>query len=302
MGGGTAFATPEGVEVNKTMKITLWGVRGSIATSGPEFARVGGDTTCVEVQAAGSRLIVDAGTGVRALGAELLREARALGQPVEATFLFTHLHWDHIQGFPFFAPAFVPGATLALYGPTHADGSTLEQVLRRQMQPPSFPVPLEAMAAHKTFGLVAPGDELGVGPFRIQVLALRHPQGSLGYRIEALGRSLCIATDTEHPEDGSVDDSLLELGRDVDLLIHDAQYTQAEYEGQAPCGPSRRGWGHSTHLAAAEAARAARAKRLLLFHHDPTHDDDMVDAIECDAQRHFAACRAARQRACIELG
>jgi len=284
------------------MKITLWGVRGSIATSGPEFARVGGDTTCVEVQAAGARLIVDAGTGVRALGAELLREARMLGRAVEATFLFTHLHWDHIQGFPFFAPAFVPGSMLELYGPTNADGSTLEQVLCRQMQPPSFPVPLGAMAAHKIFGVVAPGDELRVGPFRVRALALRHPQGSLGYRIDALGQSVCIATDTEHPGDGSVDESLLELGRDVDLLIHDAQYTDAEYEGRSATGPCRKGWGHSTHLAAAEAARAVRAKRLLLFHHDPTHDDDMVDAIECDARRHFASCRAARQRACVELG
>jgi phosphoribosyl 1,2-cyclic phosphodiesterase len=284
------------------MKITLWGVRGSIATSGPEFARVGGDTTCVEVQAGGSRLIVDAGTGVRVLGAELLREARVLGRPVEATFLFTHLHWDHIQGFPFFAPAFVPGTVLGLYGPTDADGSTLEQVLGRQMQPPSFPVPLGAMAAHKIFGSVAPGDELRVGPFRVRARALRHPQGSLGYRIEALGHSLCIATDTEHPEDGSVDESLLDLGRDVDLLIHDAQYTEAEYEGRSATGPCRKGWGHSTHLAAAEAARAARARRLLLFHHDPTHDDDMIDAIECDAQRRFTACRAARQRACVELG
>ena len=302
MGTGTAFASPLGVEVNSTMKITLWGVRGSIATSGPEFARVGGDTTCVEVQAAGARLIVDAGTGVRALGDQLLREARALGRPVEATFLFTHLHWDHIQGFPFFAPAFVPSSVLGLYGPTHADGSTLEQVLGRQMQPPSFPVPLAAMAARKIFGSVGPGDELHIGPFHVRARALRHPQGSLGYRIDALGHSVCIATDTEHPEDGSVDESLLELGRDVDLLIHDAQYTEAEYRGGGTAGPCRKGWGHSTHLAAVETARAAHASRLLLFHHDPTHDDDMIDAIERDAQRRFASCRAARQRACVELG
>lgn len=284
----------------RPMTVTLWGVRGSIATSGPEFARIGGDTSCVEVRSGDDRIIVDAGTGIRALGDKLLREARAMGRPVRASLLFSHLHWDHIQGFPFFGPAFVPTTALDLYGPTHADGSTLEQVLARQMQPPTFPVPLSAMAAAKTFHTIAAGGELQIGPFRVTVRGLRHPQGSLGFRIEAAGASVCVATDTEPPDDRSVDEGLLELARDVDLLIHDAQYTEPEYLGQG--GISRKGWGHSTHLDAARTARRAHARRLLLFHHDPTHDDELVEAIERDARSHFSACRAARQRASLELG
>lgn len=283
------------------MKITLWGVRGSIATSGPEFARIGGNTTCVEVEAAGARLILDAGTGVRALGDKLVAEARAFGRPIEATFLFSHLHWDHIQGFPFFRPAYLPDAAFELYGPVHEDGSTLEQVLARQMQPPTFPVPLSAMPSRRSFATVAPGDELKLGPFRVMARALHHPQGALGFRVEAGSQVLCFATDTEHVAQNEVDEVVRDLARGADLLIHDAQYTDAEYSGAGAAGPPRKGWGHSTYLAAAKLARAAEVKRLLLFHHDPAHDDDLVEAIEGDARLHFAACRAARQGERVEL-
>jgi phosphoribosyl 1,2-cyclic phosphodiesterase len=284
------------------MNITLWGVRGSIATSGPEFARFGGNTTCVEIEADGARLIIDAGTGVRALGDKLIQEAHALGRPVEATFLFSHLHWDHIQGFPFFRPAYLPDADLRLHGPVHEDGSTLQEVLIRQMQPPTFPVPIAAMQSQPKFATLAAGQLLEVGPFRVRTRALCHPQGALGFRIEAGRRSMCFATDTEHPDDGSLDESLLSLARDVDLLIHDAQYTEAEYRGSSGSGPPRIGWGHSTHLAAAAVARAAGAGRLVLFHHDPAHDDDLVEAIEQDARRAFEHSRAARQGERFELG
>jgi phosphoribosyl 1,2-cyclic phosphodiesterase len=283
------------------MNVTFWGVRGSIATSGPEFARVGGNTTCVEVEAAGARLILDAGTGVRALGQRLLTEARALGRHVQASFLFSHLHWDHIQGFPFFGPAYLPQTELALYGPEHEDGSTLELALCRQMQPPTFPVPLGTLPSRRSFQTVAPGDELEIGPFRVRVQALSHPQGSLGYRIETRTRVLCFATDTEHPEDGGIDERLRALARNADLLVYDAQFTEAEYRGVDEAEPSRQGWGHSTPVAATRLAQAAGAKRLALVHHDPAHDDDLIDAIEHDARARFAACRAARQRDRIEL-
>jgi phosphoribosyl 1,2-cyclic phosphodiesterase len=286
----------------QVMNITLWGVRGSIATSGPEFARVGGNTTCVEVEADGVRIIIDAGTGVRALGDKLVREAQALSRPVEATFLFSHLHWDHIQGFPFFRPAYLPETRLRLLGPVHEDGSTLEEVLVRQMQPPTFPVPIQAMQSKRSFATLSPGQDLEVGPFRVRTRALCHPQGALGFRIEAGHQSLCFATDTEHPDDGTVDESLLSLARDVDLLIHDAQYTEAEYRGLGGSGPPRNGWGHSTHLAAAAVAHAAGARRLVLFHHDPAHDDDFVEAIERDARRAFEPVRAARQGDRFALG
>lgn len=278
------------------MRITFWGVRGSIATSGLQFARFGGNTTCLEVEADGERLVIDAGTGIRALGQKIAQQARVFGRRVSTTMLFTHLHWDHIQGFPFFGPAFDPSTELHLFGPIDEDGeSTLEDVLRRQMCPPTFPVRLEEMASSKSFHTIGDGSEMMLNGFHVRTRALCHPQGSLGYRIEAGGRTMCFATDTEHPADGSIDEALLDLARDVDVLIYDAQYTEAEYEGHNGTGPSRRGWGHSTYVAAARAARACGAKRLLLTHHDPTHDDTMMEKIEREARSLFPACRAARE-------
>ncbi len=278
------------------MRMTFWGVRGSIATSGLSFSRFGGNTTCLEIEADGARLIIDAGTGIRGLGQKLSQEARVIGRGVRATVLFTHLHWDHIQGFPFFGPAFAPSTELFLHGPIDEDGhSTLEDVLRRQMTPPTFPVTLEQMPSSKHFHTIRSGDDLMLEGFHVRTRALCHPQGSLGYRVEAGGRSMCFATDTEHPADGSVDEALLDLARDVDVLIYDAQYTEAEYEGRNGTGPSRQGWGHSTFVAAVRVARATGAKRLVLTHHDPTHDDTIMEKIEREARSLFPACRAARE-------
>lgn len=264
--------------------------------------RVGGNTTCLEVQHGNERLILDAGTGVRALGDKLMRESRALGRKVDARFLFSHLHWDHIQGFPFFAPAFVPTSKIQLFGPRGEDGVTsLKAALAQQMSPPSFPVSLEAMASSKHFSTIDDKDELQLGPFSVHMRRLCHPQGVLGFRIEAGGKSLCFATDTEHAEGGELDESLLELARNADLLVYDAQYTPAEYRGENGTGPCRRGWGHSTYEAAAMIAKAAGAKRLALFHHDPTHDDDMVEAIEAESKRLFAASFAAREQMTVRL-
>jgi phosphoribosyl 1,2-cyclic phosphodiesterase len=276
------------------MRVTFWGVRGSIATSGLEFARFGGNTTCLEIEAGGDRLVIDAGTGIRALGSKLAREARTLGRPVEATILFTHLHWDHVQGFPFFAPGFDPSSRIDLHGPVDENGS-LETVLRRQMMPPTFPVTLEAMTPQRRFHMLKSGDDLAVGSIHVRTRALCHPQGSLGFRVEHGGRSVCFATDTEHLPDGSIDDALLDLARDVDLLIYDAQYTEAEYEGRDGHGPPKRGWGHSTYVAATRVAAATGARRLVLTHHDPTHDDGMMERIEKEARALFPACRAARE-------
>jgi phosphoribosyl 1,2-cyclic phosphodiesterase len=281
------------------MDITFWGIRGSIATSGPEFARFGGNTTCLEVTRGTQRIILDAGTGLRALGDKLLREAKLLGQRIRATFFFSHLHWDHIQGFPFFAPAFRPDTSLELFGARDAaTGASLEEALRRQMLPPSFPVPLSVMAAEKSFHDLASGQSVERGPFVVRARALCHPQGSLGYRIDAGGKSFCFATDVEHNSEG-IDEAILDLARGVDLLAYDAQYTVAEYEGRE--GPPRKGWGHSTYVAAAEIAQAAGAKALALIHHDPTHDDRVVEAIEREAKLLFPACFAAREGQTVRL-
>ncbi|MEQ9497646.1 MAG: MBL fold metallo-hydrolase [Deltaproteobacteria bacterium] len=276
------------------MLVTFWGVRGSIATSGSEFSRYGGNTTCLEITCGDKQLIFDAGTGLRALGQKMLVEGRK-----ETTFFFSHLHWDHIQGFPFFSPAFVPGTKIELYGPVDEDGvTTLHAALDAQMKPPCFPVTLDMMASEKHFTTVASGDVISTGPFDVSMRALNHPQGSLGFRIEAGGRSVCFATDTEH-KDEEIDDAILDLARDVDLLIYDAQYTEDEYEGRA--GPSRRGWGHSTYVAATEIAHAAGAKQLALFHHDPTHDDAMVERMESDARTRFVNAFAAREGLTLDV-
>lgn len=285
------------------MRITFFGVRGSIATSGRDFARFGGNTTCVEVEHSGTILVLDAGTGLRALGQKLAAQSRMLDRPISATFFFSHLHWDHIQGFPFFSPAFLPGTRLELFGPIGSDGAatTLEQVLAKQMQAPTFPVPIGAMPSQKQFHTIEDGAYREIGPFIVKARALCHPQGSLGYRIEAAGRTFCFATDTEHRADGTIDESLLELARSADVLAYDAQYTESEYEGKNGTGPSRKGWGHSTYVAAAEIAKAAGAKSLVLTHHDPSHSDDVLEAIEREARSLFPASRAAREGMTVNL-
>lgn len=276
------------------MRVTFHGVRGSIATSGVEFARFGGNTTCVEVAFAGQKIILDAGTGLRGLGQKMIAESRVLGKPISATFFFSHLHWDHIQGFPFFMPAFLPDTHLELFGPRDEDGTSLEKVLEKQMAPPNFPVPLGAMASTKKFHTIAGGDGHEVGPFTVTTRALCHPQGSLGYRIEAGGRVFCFATDTEHPSDGGIDEALITLARGADLLAYDAQYTDQEYA-------TKKGWGHSTYTAAARAAKAAGVKKLLLTHHDPTHGDEVIEAIEREARVLFPEAACAREGSVIDL-
>lgn len=275
----------------KDLVVRFWGVRGSVASGGPAFAGVGGNTSCVEVRAGDELIVLDAGTGLRALG-ETLRA------PVRAHFLFSHLHWDHIQGFPFFGPAYVPGNELFLHGPGE-DGAELAGALARQMQPPQFPVTLAAMGARLEFRSVAPGGVLQVGPATVRVLDLHHPQGCLGYRIEMGRESIVYATDTEPLEGGRIDPRLVELAGGASLLIHDSQYTSDEYEGRA--GPSRRGWGHSTTDVACRLAAAAEVRQLALFHHDPTHDDRFIERMVSHARGLFPNVAAAREGMAVSL-
>jgi len=271
------------------MKVRFWGVRGSIAVSDPRFARTGGNTTCVELSCQGERLILDGGTGLRALG-----EARR--GPMSAMVLFSHVHWDHIQGVPFFGPAFHPASRLILAGATTAAG-TLEDALRAQMQPPQFPVTLEALQARVVFREVEPGIPFRHGPFRVLPERGHHPDGVLSYRVEAGGRSVVFATDVEHA--GRLDETLVTLAAGADLLIHDAQYTPEEYAGQV--GPSRAGWGHSTWIEAVAVARDCGARRLALFHHDPGRDDDALAVVEHRVRREFPEAFAAREGAVVGL-
>ena len=273
------------------MQITFHGVRGSIAAAGPSTVEFGGNTSCVEVRCGDARLIFDAGTGIRALGRRMMGEL-----PLTAHLFFTHTHWDHIQGLPFFAPAFVPGVRLELYGPQRS-GPTLREVLAAQMTQPFFPVTLEALSAELVFHEVRERRAIHVGEATVTAAALNHPDGVVAYRVDYRGSSMVFATDTEHYS--VVDPRLTRLARGADVLIHDAQYTAEEYSGGT--GLPRLGWGHSTVEAAAAQARASGVGQLVLFHHDPDHDDAAVRALEGRAQALFGPSTAAREGVTIEL-
>lgn len=264
------------------MEIRFWGVRGSIAVSGAPYARTGGNTACVEVVCAGERLILDGGTGLRALG-----DAAAL--PMDATVVFSHVHWDHIQGVPFFAPAYHPGSRLRLLS-VSAEG--LRGALADQMRPPTFPVGPEALRAQLAWMEARPGEPVEIGPFRLSPLSGAHPNGVVAWRIDAEGRSLVYATDHEHG--GAVDARLIDLAAGADLLVHDAQYTDEEYA-------TKRGWGHSTWREAVEVATRAGAGRLALFHHDPRRDDDAVAVLEHAARALLPGAFAAREGLAVAL-
>ncbi len=261
--------------------LTFWGVRGSIAAPGPETMRYGGNTPCVSIEHAGTTLILDAGTGIRKCGLAL--QGRAAGRPLEVNLLISHTHWDHIQGFPFFVPAYVPRNVIRVIGPRSPD-KPLEKVLRGQMDPEYFPVALGDMAADIRVEEYR-GQEFHVGPFHIRATYLNHPGVTLGYRIEGAGIVIAYATDTEphrrllpgHQEDPQKeafgreqDAQLVELARGADLYIADAQYFPDEYK-------ARLGWGHTSYLDACELAIEAGVKQLVLFSHDAMHDDATVD-------------------------
>jgi phosphoribosyl 1,2-cyclic phosphodiesterase len=277
------------------MRVRFWGVRGSIAAAGRETAQVGGNTSCVEVRCSPSDvgdqtiIIFDAGTGLRLLG-------ESLKAPVDAHLFLSHLHWDHIQGFPFFAPAYAPGNRLHLYAPERcAPGGDVRAALAAQMRAPHFPIGLEVMRAELAFSRVACGAELKVGAARVRSAAAKHPNGCLAYRVDYAGRSVVYATDTEHDaSSGLIDQDLLELARGADVLIYDAQYTAAEYA-------AKRGWGHSTAEEGARLASAAGVGQLVLFHHDPTHDDWQVARIEAATRGLFPSTTAAREGLTLTL-
>ncbi len=269
------------------LRVRFWGARGSVPVSGARYLRAGGDTSCVELCCGGERLVLDGGTGLRALGAHL-----GPG-PQRLTLLFSHVHWDHIQGVPFFGPAFHPGSSLELIG-AQRDGRSLRAALAHQMQPPQFPIGLDAFAADLRFSVATPGRSFARGPFTLTPLELDHPDGILAWRIAAGGRTVVYATDVEHDRAarGQLDARLLRFAEGADLLIHDAQYSDAEYTGAS--GPPRRGWGHSTWTEAVDLARSAGVGQLALFHHDPARDDAALELLETAAQARFPATRAAR--------
>lgn len=272
--------------------IHFWGVRGSIPCPGAETVRYGGNTPCIEMRVGGQRLIFDGGTGLRVLGQYLLGQ-----MPVKANLLFTHSHWDHIQGFPFFVPAFIPGNRFHIYGAVAPNGSTIEQRLNDQMLHPNFPVPLQIMAAQLEFHDIQIGDVLEFGDVKVNTALLNHPGEAVGYRVSWNGYAAAYVTDTEHLPD-RLDDNVLLLARNADVLIYDATYTDEEYHSPKS---SKVGWGHSTWQEAVKVAKAANVKRLVIFHHDPLHNDDFLDNVGEQVAQLFPNSLMAREGLSIQL-
>jgi phosphoribosyl 1,2-cyclic phosphodiesterase len=272
------------------MEITFWGVRGSYPVPGPQTVRYGGQTSCVEVRSAsGDGLILDAGTGLRALGQKLARESG--GVPRVHHVLLSHVHWDHIQGLPFFEPAYIPGTTISVYALLTASDE-LQQVIGGITRHEFFPVPLEAAPAQITYNEVEPGVRMQLGEFSVLPIALNHPFGAVGYRIDAEGTSVAYIADTA-PFDEVLHkqhflrglEPLTDADREVlqkiraDLVaslvgchtvVYDTHFVMDEYH-KFPH------YGHSAPEHALEICGEAKVPRIVLFHHAPSHDDDMLD-------------------------
>jgi len=273
-----------------SLTVRFWGVRGSIAVPGTSTARYGGNTSCIEVRCDDKLFILDAGTGIRSLGGALLSS----GTPIEADMLFTHTHIDHVCGIPFFAPFYLPGNRFHLWLGGLSKGWGIEQALRQIMQAPMFPVALDIFKAELVFNDFHSGDDIVTeSGFVVGTAQLNHPGGATGYRIEHNGRSVAYITDTEHRPPHR-DEKIIELVKDVDLMIYDSTYTDEEF-------PRYIGWGHSTWQEAIRVADEAGAKRLAVFHHDPGHDDEFMDKVAQKADHARPGTIIAREGVVIEL-
>ena len=278
--------------MQEQFKVHFWGVRGSIACPGPETVRYGGNTPCVEMRVGTKRLIFDGGTGLRVLGLSLLPQ-----MPLEAYMFFTHSHWDHIQGFPFFVPAFVKGNRFHIYGAVSPNGATIVQRLNDQMLHPNFPVPLQVMGAELEFNDIEVGQPIDLDEVVVETALLNHPGEAVGYRVNWNGYAAAYVTDTEHFPDRP-DENVLRLARDADVLIYDATYTDEEYHSPTS---SKKGWGHSTWQEAVKVAREAGVKQLVIFHHDPLHNDDFLDNVGKQVAEQFPDSVMAREGMEIEI-
>ena len=274
------------------MRLTFWGTRGSIGVPGPDTVVYGGNTTCLEIAAGGETIILDAGTGIRALGMELARR-----MPVSCSIFISHTHWDHIQGLPFFVPLFVPGNTIKICGtfdPVH--NKDLSEVLAAQMDYNYFPVRSAELLADITYLTLREGQTVALGDVRVTPVIMNHPVISFGYKVSRGDRSVFFTGDHEdfaniyEPGEPFYEEyeniilqkraQIADFIRGADVLVSDCQYTEAEY-------PSKVGWGHSTPSMAVALAEAAGVGRLILTHHEPTRTDAALTLFLEDIRERF---------------
>nr|WP_321465520.1 MBL fold metallo-hydrolase [uncultured Desulfobulbus sp.] len=280
------------------IKVKFWGVRGSIPCPGPKTMKYGGNTACIELRfpEVNRHIIIDAGSGIRELANSMLANDLPKG-PITTEIYLSHTHWDHIMGFPFFVPAYIPGTRIKVFGPVTYEDEPLEAVVGGQMKYRYFPVNMGELAGSIQYERLKEEPLLDLGDgITLATAIINHPITALGYRFTFRGKVFCTAYDTEpfrnlfitDPEDPSYDEMMAIEGeeaareqnqvlenfyRGADLLVHDAQYTRAEYE------KGKIGWGHTPIEDAIAAARRAGVKRLALFHHDPERSDDQLDAM-----------------------
>jgi phosphoribosyl 1,2-cyclic phosphodiesterase len=273
------------------MLVRFWGVRGSTPTPQAENLRYGGNTSCVEVRVGDGIYIFDCGTGFRALGRQLTQEFA--GQAISAHVFASHFHWDHIQGIPFFRPLFENSAHRFVFHASERNHS-LKNVMEQQMSAPYFPVGLKEMKSQREFFAIEQGRVRIDDRITIEAKWLNHPQGCLGFRVETSEGVVVYATDNE-PGDAEFDKNVRALAAGADVLIYDAQYLPDEYAAR------KRGWGHSHWREAVNVAMESGAKELVLFHHDPEHEDACIDNVVKEARNYYPGVRAAAEGMEMEI-
>ena len=269
--------------------VKFWGVRGSIACAGANHVKYGGNTSCIEMRVGDHRIILDAGTGLRLAGQTFLKEKAG-----ELFILLTHTHWDHINGFPFFVPAYNPDWKIHVKAGHLKDKGGIQAVLSAQMDNPMFPVPLEAMQAQISYEDFRAGESLDLYPdITVRTAPLNHPNDATAYRIDYNGHSAVYVTDTEHVP-GKLDQNILDIIEGADLVIYDSTYTEEEW-------PAKVGWGHSTWNEGMRLCQAANVKRFAIFHHEPDHDDAFMDKLAVEAEAAWDANFVVREGMVISL-
>ena len=278
-------------ENGKVMQLRFWGVRGSIPTPETDKMKIGGNTSCIELLLGEKRVILDMGTGIRELGKKIVKEIES-GKTSEIIIFLSHTHWDHIQGFPFFNPIYMPGVKIVIYGPEKANRH-LQVLLEGQMEYDYFPVKFSHLPSKIEFHELSEGVHSIMEGVRIEIKRHIHPAIAYTYRFEYKGKSIVYSTDTEHFHD-VIDKRVVEISKNTDMLIHDAQYTD-QIIG------FRLGWGHSTWKQAVKVATEAGVKKLALFHYDPDQSDEEIMKIGEEAKLIFPGTIVSREGLLLDI-